>query len=180
MVKITRKKLIEILLWIAATVATIGIGLGLGQWIASCRRNDLLDKRLTFHVQKASGKDVSPADFVGKPIVVNFWAIWCEPCKMELPYFQDAYDDYKGEVEFMLINEVNFRGNTVAQVEAFMEQYGYDFPVYYDTRSEASKSCSVSSIPLTLFIDKEGKVAYTYSGMISKALLYSYIEKIVD
>ncbi|MBO4939585.1 MAG: TlpA family protein disulfide reductase [Clostridia bacterium] len=178
---ISRKKLIEVLLWVAVVIATIGLGLGIGQWSASCRHNDLLDKQLHFTVQTDSGKNVSPADstFAGKPMVINFWAIWCPPCKAELPDFQEVYDAYKDKVNFLFINEVQWRDDSISSVRSFMQANGYDFPVYYDVTGEAGTSCNVSSIPLTLFVGKDGKVAYTYNAAMSKAQIVSQIEKLL-
>ena len=178
---ISKQKLIEILLWVAIVLATIGLGIGIGQWSASCRHSHLLDKRLNFTVQTESGKKISPTDaeFAGKPMVINFWAIWCPPCKAELPDFQQVYDEYKDEVHFLFINELQWRNNSIESVRTFMETNGYDFPVYYDVTGEAGTACNVSSIPLTVFVDREGKVAYTYNAAMSKSQIVAQIQKLL-
>lgn len=60
-----------------------------------------------------------------------------------------------------------------------MKKKGYEFPIYYDKDGDAAKTYGVESIPLTLFIGKDGKVAHTYTGAMTKTQLYNYIEKII-
>ena len=105
---------------------------------------------------------------------------WCPPCKAELPDFQAAYEQYGDEVEFLFIEVVNWGHETVADVEAFMEENGYDFPVYYDVNSDAETVCGVSSIPMSIFIGKDGKVKRTYLGMIQEFVLNNYIKEIIE
>ena len=135
---------------------------------------------INFTVENAAGEEVDLYSFVGKPIVLNFWASWCGPCKMELPDFQSAYEAYGEEVEFLLINLTDGMQETKETAATFMESEGYTLPVYYDTRQEAAYAYQVYSIPTTYLIDASGEVVAKASGMIDKqtleegiALIYS-------
>ena len=114
---------------------------------------------------------VKLSDFFGKPIVLNFWASWCPPCKAELPAFDDACKKYEGKVTFLMVNMTDNQMETVEVAKDFIKTYGYDFPVYFDVSYEAAMAYGVRSIPQTYFINAEGEVVATATGMISAAQL---------
>lgn len=128
-------------------------------------------------VYSATGKAVSLSDLKGKAVVLNFFASWCPPCKAEMPAIQKAYEQYGNEVEFLIVNLVGWEsGPTDGRV--FIEGTDYTFPVYYDLDLTADQKYSFDSIPQTFFIDKDGNIADTHSGMISYLGLTNGIEKI--
>ena len=116
-------------------------------------------------------------DYIGSPIVINFWATWCYYCKIEMPEFNDAAEKY-GDVIFMMINYTDGESDTVEKAGEFIADEGYTFPVYYDTTLAAADAYGVSAFPTTVFIDASGKVAYTREGAMSAATLEGYIERI--
>ena len=131
-----------------------------------------------FMVVDVEGNEHKLSDFFGKPIVLNFWASWCGPCKSEMPDFDEVYAEYKEEVHFLMVNLTDGHQETIQSAKQFIEEQGYSFPVYYDTKSEAMMAYYAYSIPMTFFIDAEGKmVAYAQSA-ISKEVLLQGIEMI--
>lgn len=132
-----------------------------------------------FLVLDSDGNSVTLSDYIGKPIVLNFWASWCPPCKAELPDFEKAYKEY-GDVEFLMVNLTDGSRETVESAKDFISQNGYTFPVYYDTEFSASYAYSLSSIPVTCFIDAEGNLVASRVGMIDYDTLVSCIEKITE
>ena len=135
-------------------------------------------KALDFTVTDEQGNTVSLSDFAGKPIVVNFWATWCDPCKMEMPYFQKAYERYGDNVTFLMVN-VDGGAAPTASVTGFLADGGYTFPVYYDGNYSASLAYSVDAIPETVFITADGYISHTKIGAISENQLNSEIERIL-
>ena len=136
-------------------------------------------KAADFSVVSETGKTVRLSDYEGTPVVVNFWASWCPPCKAELPDFEEAYHKYKGKVKFMMVNLTNFGSETKAKAEAFLAQSEYSVPVYFDTKNSAANAYNVQAIPMTLFIDENGKLVRSYNQMISGFLLETYIKDIL-
>lgn len=124
-----------------------------------------------FTVTDISGNSVRLSDFFGKPVVVNFWASWCSPCKNELPDFEKVYHEMKNDVVFLMVNMTDGQRETIAKASKFLENQGYLFPVYYDTDFSAADAYSVRSIPMTLFIDSKGTLITARKGMISEAAL---------
>lgn len=120
-----------------------------------------------FTVLDGEGKEVKLSDFFGKPIVLNFWASWCPPCKAELPDFEDACKKYEGEVVFLMVNMTDNQMETVEVAKDFIKTYGYDFPVYFDVDYQAAMVYGVRSIPQTYFINAEGEAVASATGMIS-------------
>ena len=89
-----------------------------------------------FTVYDANGNPVKLSDFIGKPVVLNFWASWCPPCKSEMPDFQEVYQELGGQVQFLMVNTTV--SDTMADAKAFIQSMGYTFPVFYDTQDLAS------------------------------------------
>ena len=124
-----------------------------------------------FSVADAEGNMVHLSDFYGKPIVVNFWASWCGPCKSEMPDFEEAYITYGEDVNFLMVNMTDGGRETVETAREYIRGQGYTFPVYFDTSQEAAITYGVSSIPSTYFIDSEGyAVAYAQGAITSDVL----------
>ena len=133
-----------------------------------------------FTVYNDAGEEVTLHDYIGKPIVVNFWATWCPPCKSELPTFNEAYATYGDKVEFLMVDLTDGNMETVDGVKAFVAENGYDFPVYYDTMSSAGMAYSISAIPVTVMIDENGELVRSFTGAISETVLTNSIERMID
>ena len=123
-----------------------------------------------FTVYDGEGNEVRLSDFRGKPVVLNFWASWCGPCRGEMPDFEAAYLELGEEVHFLMVNATGGQ-ETVDTAQAFLAETGYTFPVYFDTDYSAAIAYGVSALPMTLFIDAEGyPVAYAQGAMSAQTL----------
>ena len=122
-----------------------------------------------FSMEDWDGNVVRLADYVGKPIVLNFWASWCGPCKSEMPDFEEAYQKYGDKIHFIMLNCTI--SDSMEDAKALIEDSGYTFPVYFDTTGEASYAYGASSIPMTFFIDENGELVTYARGALSADLL---------
>lgn len=133
-----------------------------------------------FTVLDDEGREVSLSDYFGKPIVVNFWATWCGPCKAELPYFDALCAEYGDSIQFLMVNLTDGGRDTVEKVRDFISEQAYSFPVFFDTEYDAAGAYSVVSIPKTVFINADGSAAAEHIGAMDEDTLRKYIESIVN
>lgn len=131
-----------------------------------------------FTVVDIDGNEHKLSDFKGKPVILNFWASWCGPCKSEMPDFNEAYDEYKDKIHFLMVNLTDGSRETVETASSYIKEQGYSFPVYYDTMIEAANTYSVYSVPTSYFIDKKGNIIAHARGAIDRENLQKGIEMI--
>ncbi|NLL63747.1 MAG: TlpA family protein disulfide reductase [Ruminococcaceae bacterium] len=131
-----------------------------------------------FVVYDKDGKEVRLSEYKGKPVVLNFWASWCPPCRMEMPDFQEKYLKEGEEIVFLMVNLTKSSDETFESASDFIEKEGYTFPVFYDKDLNAKEAYDIMSIPTTYFIDSEGNIAAQYIGAIDKETLQSGIDLI--
>lgn len=124
-----------------------------------------------FIVQDMDGNDVKLSDMFGKPIVLNFWASWCGPCKNEMPEFEAVYKERKDDVIFMMVNMTDGKRETLTSAKNHIEEKEFTFPVYFDTTQEVMYTYSVWSLPTTYFIDADGNLVTGARGQIDKETL---------
>lgn len=133
-----------------------------------------------FTVYDLDGNEVHLSDFIGKSVVLNFWASWCSPCKMEMPDFNEKYLEIGEEVQFLIINMTDGSRETVETASAFIAEQGYSFPVFYDTDRDAAATYGVYSLPTTYFIDEEGNAIAQATGAIDEETLQQGIDMIIS
>ena len=131
-----------------------------------------------FAVFDGEGKEIRLSDMVGMPVVLNFWASWCGPCKVEMPDFNKVHAELGQEVQFMMVNLTDGQRETQETAKDYILDQGFSFPVFFDTMGEAARAYEISSIPTTVFIDKDGRVMGSMKGTIDEDSLRAGIEMI--
>lgn len=131
-----------------------------------------------FSVTDINGNLVNLSNCFGKPIVVNFWATWCGPCKSELPAFNNMYKKYGEKVIFLMVNLTDGFREKEENVKEFISSNNYEFPIFFDKEYSASNAYSVYSIPMTLFINPDGTLKDTHIGAMSEKTLEKYIKEL--
>ena len=129
-----------------------------------------------FTVLDIYSNEIQFYDFLGKPIVLNFWTTWCPNCVAEMPHFERLYNEMGDEVHFVKVNLLDGERETRGRVNTFMAEHGYTFPIFFDTTGEASGLYGVRTIPLTVFIDAEGYLVAITQGQIREQELRQGIE----
>ena len=132
-----------------------------------------------FTVTDMDGKEVALSDFRGKPVILNFWASWCGPCRSEMPEFDAAYQKYKDDIHFLMVNATDGSRETVEIAKDFIAGEGYTFPVYFDESGSASATYGVTGLPATFFIGAQGEAVARASGAISGDILQQGIDMIL-
>jgi thiol-disulfide isomerase/thioredoxin len=128
-------------------------------------------------VYDGEGNEVHLYDYIGKPVVFNFWASGCGPCQMEMPDFQEKYLEIGEQVQFLMINMTGGR-ETLDSAKEFLREKGYTFPVLYDLDGEAAMMYAAYSLPTTYFIDAQGHAVARAVGAIDAATLQQGIDMI--
>ena len=139
--------------------------------------NTTLAPDFTFH--DGEGNPYKLSDFRGKPVILNFWASWCGPCKNEMPDFQEAYLTYGDQIHFIMLNLTDGTNETVETARAFLQTVPYTFPVYFDSSMEGAYTYGINSIPITWFIDAQGNLVAHCPGMLDASLLQQGIDMIL-
>jgi thiol-disulfide isomerase/thioredoxin len=133
-----------------------------------------------FVVFDQQGKEVRLSDYKGKPVVLNFWASWCPPCRGEMPHFNEIYNEVKENTVFIMVDLVDGQRETQATGKAFIKEQDYVFPVYFDNQQKAAVAYNISSIPTTFFINSRGNIVKAYEGAIDKKTLQAGIDLIKE
>lgn len=175
--------------WLALVVLTAVIGAG---WIYLSRETsgDAGPTPLTtapyvgnlapdFTLQTVDGQSVTLRDYTaagGTPVVLNFWATWCPPCRVEMPYFENANNLYDGKVAVLGLNQAE----SAATIADYARDHGLTYPLLVDEDMRVNNLYGVLNLPTTVFIDKNGVVREVLIGTISQGVLEDRIEALLD
>ncbi len=113
-----------------------------------------------FQLQNLDGQTVSLGNLQGKPLLINFWATWCPPCRSEMPYIQEIYEEWSDKGLVLLAINI---GESSSKVEEFMQSHNLSFTVLLDTRQDITQKYNIQYIPTTFFIDKDGIIQHKLS-----------------
>ncbi len=113
-----------------------------------------------------SGKKIAFNETVekGKVTLVSFWATWCVPCKKEIKNVRAKLADWKKEADFNYMTVSIDESRAEGLVRSYAKSQGWDFPYYIDPNSDLKRSLNFQTVPFTMIIDKNGKVAYMHAG----------------
>jgi len=137
------------------------------------------DKAPDFQLENLNGEIVSLSELKGRPVMLNFWATWCPPCRNEMPYIQEIYENWTDNPSSVVVMAVNI-GESASTARNYVESRGFSFPVLLDTTETTARRYRISGIPTTFFIDKDGIIqGKKIGGFLSKAEIESYLIKIV-
>ncbi len=112
-----------------------------------------------------------------KPVILNFWASWCGPCRQEAPALKAIYEKYQDRLDFYAINLTS--DDDLESAKAFVNEFNLPFPVLLDETGSVSKQYQVSSIPTTYFIDANGVIRHKIIGAADRGSFEQVVKELV-
>ena len=121
--------------------------------------------RLDFTLTDMNGKSVNLADFKGRPVLINFWATWCPPCKEEIPAFIELQDKYRDQGFIVLGVSTDDPADALKQ---FAAEYKMNYPVLQGTEELMDEYGPIWAIPVSIFVRRDGTICKKHMGPASK------------
>ncbi len=131
-----------------------------------------------FTLQDANGRPVHLTDYRGKVVLLNFWATWCGPCKIEIPWFVDFERRHKDQ-GFAVIG-ISMDEDGWEAIKPFMSGTGINYRVLLGDDSIAQLYGGVNALPTTFVIDREGKIASVHQGLVSKSVYENDLRQLFE
>jgi len=133
---------------------------------------------LDFELKTLSGDKVKLSDLRGSPVLINFWATWCGPCKEEMPLIVEQYNWNKGRgLRVLAIDSVAF--DNLDDIHKYVDQFKMTFDVVLDEEDKVSLDWAIMGLPSSIFIKPDGTVAAVKVGQMSSAQLNEYLRLIL-
>ncbi|MBI3583863.1 MAG: TlpA family protein disulfide reductase [Nitrospinae bacterium] len=127
-----------------------------------------------FALTDLNKKTVNLAHYKGKKVILNFWATWCPPCVNEMPLLQEVYNNRRGEgIEIIGINY----NEDYDRVKKFISEKGVTFTILIDSDLKVSMDYGVIGLPVTFFIDREGRIKEKFKGELNKKLIEDILNR---
>jgi cytochrome c biogenesis protein CcmG/thiol:disulfide interchange protein DsbE len=130
-----------------------------------------------FDLKDVNGKIVHLSDFRGKAVLLDFWATWCGPCKIEIPWFVDMQRKYKDRG--LVVIGIAMDDEGWKAVKPFLDEMKVNYRVVMGNDQTADLYGGVEALPTTFVLDREGRIAKTHVGLSSKEDFEDEIEKIL-
>ena len=131
-----------------------------------------------FTLTDLAGKKVSLSDFRGHPVLVNFWATWCGPCKLEMPWFETLYGKYKPQ-GLVILGLSQDEGTGKADIASAAKKIGVSYPILLPDEKVAKAYGGVDYLPETFYVDSRGKIVDEVAGAPSLDEIDANIRKTI-
>ena len=128
-----------------------------------------------FELQALDHKNVKLSDFRGKAVLLNFWATWCGPCKIEMPWFVELQKEY-GSQGLQIVG-VAMDDATDAEIGKFTHEMGVNYPILLGKESVGESYGGVNVLPTTFFVDRDGKLVAREFGLQSRSVFVDHIKE---
>ena len=116
----------------------------------------------SFKLRNIKGNYESLESYRGEVVVLNFWATWCAPCRIEMPSFEKLYRRYRSEGVTVLA--ITLDKNSENKIKSFVDEYGLSFPILLDEKGEVERLYPSMTIPFTYIIDRQGRIVARVDG----------------
>lgn len=124
------------------------------------------------------GRALSLAELEGRVVVVNFWATWCPPCRLEMPALQELHEEHAGRGLVVLGLSVDRDGPDA--VERFLEERGFDFPVAMAEPTHRRAFGGVEEVPTTILVGRGGRIRHRVAGLFAPPALEAAVRRLLD
>lgn len=116
-----------------------------------------------FTLENLQGEKVTLSDLRGKFVLLNFWAIWCPPCREEMPDFNRFYQENKDQITILGVE----LGSKKTDVQKFISKGQYVYPILLDLTKKIGNQYRITAVPTTFILDRDGKILYAVEGMLN-------------
>jgi peroxiredoxin len=132
-----------------------------------------------FTLPTLDGAVLTLSDLRGRPVVLNFWASWCVPCRVEMPALAAAYEQYRSEGLVIIAFNVTYQDSLPA-VEAFVEEFKLPFPVVLDKEGHVTADdYQLRGLPMSIFIDRDGIITQVQLGAMTENQIGDFLKELL-
>jgi peroxiredoxin len=131
-----------------------------------------------FTLKNLKGEKISLSDFKGQPVLINFWATWCGPCRIEMPVIDNMYQKYYQDQGFVVL-AVDVQ-ESITVVRSFVDSMGLTFPILLDhTGKVADGAYRIRAFPTSYFVGRDGKITAAHRGMMTEPIMQRYMDRVL-
>jgi thiol-disulfide isomerase/thioredoxin len=131
-----------------------------------------------FTLDRLNGGQMTLSEMRGQVVLINIWATWCVPCRIEMPALEQAYQDYRDQGLVVLGVNATYQ-DSEKDIAPFIQQFGMTFPILLDRTGRVDQSYEVRGLPTSFFVDRQGMIRYVSIGAMNNAVIRSRIEELV-